>query len=278
MRLFLITSCPAIARLAVANDVDRIFVDLETIGKAERQGHLDTVMSKHSIADIVDVRASIGAATLMVRVNPIHQDSAAEIDAAIAAGADVLMLPMFRRIDDVVAFAAMVNRRASINLLVETADAVGILPDAIQVPGIDEVHIGLNDLTLDMGLTFMFEPLFNGQVEAMAGILRAAGMPFGIGGVARVGEGILPAERVLSEHARLGSSAAILSRTFHRQAMSAEEIERSMDFGLEIGKLRDAYRDSCNASAADLESNRLESAEIVSSIVASMRGNAKVAV
>jgi citrate lyase beta subunit len=278
MRLFLITSCPAVARVAVANDVDRILVDLETIGKAARQGHLDTVMSNHSIADISKVRSAIGTAALMVRVNPIHQDSAAEIDAAIAAGADVLMLPMFRRMDEVAAFAAMVNSRASINLLVETADAVGILPDAIRVPGVDEVHIGLNDLTLDTALTFMFEPLFNGQVDAMADILRAAGMPFGIGGVARVGEGILPAERVLSEHARLGSSAAILSRTFHRQAISAEEIESSMDFGLEIRKLRDTYRDSCNASATDLESNRLESAEIVSSIVASMRGRDKVAV
>jgi hypothetical protein len=32
--------------------VSRIFVDLETIGKNERQGHLNTVMSNHNISDI----------------------------------------------------------------------------------------------------------------------------------------------------------------------------------------------------------------------------------
>ncbi|MGB5077793.1 MAG: aldolase/citrate lyase family protein [Sphingorhabdus sp.] len=271
MRLFLITSCPSIAHFAVTNNVDRIFIDLETLGKAERQGHLDTLKSQHSIADIVSVREAIGAATLMVRTNPIHQNSSIEIDAAISAGADILMLPMFRSIEEVTSFASMVNGRASISLLVETAAAVSILRESISVPGVDEVHIGLNDLTLDQGLTFMFEPLFNGEVAAMAEILRDAAVPFGIGGIARIGEGMLPAERILAEHVRLGSSAAILSRTFHRQASSVDEIKSSMDFGLEVSQLKKSYADSSELSKSALELNRSKSAKIVSSIVADMR-------
>ena len=271
MRLFLITACPSMASFAIAHNVDRIFVDLEIIGKAERQGHLDTVISQHSIDDIATVKAAIGKATLMVRVNPVHPNSSNEINAAISAGADILMLPMFRSLEEVVSFAAMVNRRASICLLVETVDAVRILQECIAVPGVDEVHIGLNDLSLDMGLTFMFEPLFNGQVAAMAKILRDASIPFGIGGIARVGEGMLPAELILSEHARLGSSAAILSRTFHRQARSVEEMESNMDFGFEINQLRIAYAKSVKSSIFDLEQNHIKSAGIVSNIVALLR-------
>jgi 2-keto-3-deoxy-L-rhamnonate aldolase RhmA len=99
------------------------------------------------------------------------------------------------------------------------------LAACVEVPGVDEVHIGLNDLHLEMGCSFMFEPLATGYVEKMAEIIRKSGIPFGIGGLARVGEGEISSEILLSEHVRLGSSSAILSRTFHRQAGSVEEIQ-----------------------------------------------------
>ena len=39
-------------------------------------------------------------------------------------------------------------------------------------------------------------------------------MPFGFGGIARIGEGDLPSDHILGEHVRLGSTSVILSRTF----------------------------------------------------------------
>ena len=36
----------------------------------------------------------------------------------------------------------------------------------------------------------------------------------GFGGIARLGFGMLPAEHVIAEHYRLGSTAVILSRSF----------------------------------------------------------------
>jgi citrate lyase beta subunit len=41
------------------------------------------------------VKAVLRHAPLMVRVNPLHDGTAAEVNAVLAAGADLLMLPMF---------------------------------------------------------------------------------------------------------------------------------------------------------------------------------------
>ena len=271
MNLFLITATPSIAKFALENGVDRIFVDLEVLGKAERQGHLDTVKSCHSIADIEAVRAVIGTAPIMARLNPLNECSIEEVEGAIAAGADILMLPMFRTAQEVQSFSSLVAGRAPISLLVETADAMHNLSACIEISGVSEVHIGLNDLTLDLGLTFMFEPLYNGLVDAMALTIRAAGLPFGIGGIARVGEGMLPAESILFEHARLGSTAAILSRTFHRQAATVEEMKNSLNFDREVNELRRAYAAGLTASLSEQEEIRALSSAAVASIVKSIQ-------
>ena len=81
-------------------------------------------------------------------------------------------------------------------------------------PLIDEIHIGLNDLHLSYGLTFMFELLSNGTVEALCQKFKEANIPFGFGGIAKIGEGMLPAEKIVMEHYRLGSTRTILSRSF----------------------------------------------------------------
>lgn len=255
MHFFLITNAPSIAEFAVARGVDRIFVDLERLGKAERQGHLDTVMSDHSIDDVVAIRAVIPDGCLMVRINPVNGDTPSEIERVIAAGADVIMLPMFRTPDEVSLVTRAVNGRASVCLLVETVDAMNALEACAGIEGVSEVHIGLNDLSLELGRGFMFEPLVDGTVEHMAKTLARMNMKFGIGGVARVGEGLLPAEMIIREHVRLGSTAAILSRTFHRQASTVEEIEAQMDFAGEVASLRSACAAARQMSASELKDN-----------------------
>jgi len=52
LTLMYITNAPEVARIADRNGVDRIFIDLETRGKAERQGHIDSVKSHHALTDI----------------------------------------------------------------------------------------------------------------------------------------------------------------------------------------------------------------------------------
>lgn len=238
LKLLFITNNPPLASFAAASGVDRIFVDLEIMGKPERQGHLDTLISRHTIADVPAVRQAVPAHELLVRLNPLHAGSGAEIDAAVAAGADLLMLPMYRTTDDVARFLELVAGRAGVIPLLETPDAVDGAGEVAALPGVREVFIGLNDLHLGLGMAFMFEPLANGLVDQMAAQIRAAGKPFGFGGIARMGEGLLPGEWILGEHQRLGSSSVILSRTFHRCAADVDALAAQMDFGAEIAKLR----------------------------------------
>ena len=52
LKLMYITNSVDVALIAEKYGVDRIWIDLETLGKQERQGHIDSVKSKHSINDI----------------------------------------------------------------------------------------------------------------------------------------------------------------------------------------------------------------------------------
>ncbi|NOX09286.1 MAG: aldolase [Gammaproteobacteria bacterium] len=237
MKYMLITNNPVLAHEAEDFGVQRIFVDLEINGKHERQGHLDTLISSHTMDDVPVIRAAIKEAELLVRLNPLYAGTADEVEAAIAAGADLLMLPYFHKVDDLKEFSNMVGGRAGIIPLVETHAATRAMAEIVKVDGLSEIYIGLNDLHLDMGLNFMFEPLVNGLMDELAGIIRQAGIPFGFGGIARVGEGVVPGEMVLGEHLRLGSSSVILSRTFHRVDAEIEKDRASKILADELGKL-----------------------------------------
>jgi hypothetical protein len=266
-KFLFIANNPHIAKFVVCNGVDRILVDLELLGKVERQGHLNTVISRHTPDDISLLRPLLPKGALLVRLNPINPNTEVEIEDAIQRGADELMLPMFRGAEEVRRFCNAVNFRVKICLLVETIDAMKNLAECVSVPGVNEVHLGLNDLHLEMGCHFMFEPLVSGHVEHMAKILRDHNVPFGIGGLARVGEGVLPAEILLSEHARLGSSCAILSRTFHRQACSVEEIQAKMNFADEVQRLRVTYLESCQRTPDELNLDHLNMKALIARIV-----------
>ena len=60
LRLMYITNDPNVARIAADAGVDRIFIDMEVLGKAARRGGMDTVQSHHVLTDIARVRAAIG--------------------------------------------------------------------------------------------------------------------------------------------------------------------------------------------------------------------------
>lgn len=215
-----ITNNPVTAKIAQDAGVDRIWVDMEYISKEERQGGLNTVQNHHTVDDLIKMRSTVTSAELMVRINPIHEKTEEylgteeEIERTIQAGADVIMLPYFKTRMEVERFLSCVNGRVKTMILVETAEAVENIQDIISLSGIDEIHIGLNDLHLAYHQTFMFELLCDGTVKRLCSIFKTAGYKYGFGGIARVGFGMLPAEYIIAEHYHLGSSAAILSRGF----------------------------------------------------------------
>lgn len=220
LKLMYITNRPEIAQIVEEAGVDWIFVDMEFIGKDSRQGGLDSVQNHHTIDDVKNIRQAVNKAKVLVRVNPIHKgyegypDSKEEIDRTIRAGADIVMLPFFKSVREVKDFVEYVDNRAKTCLLVETAEAAMLLGEIVQTSGIDMIHIGLNDLHLELGMKFMFQPLTDGIVDEMTAKIKAKGIPFGFGGIARLNAGLLPGTNVLKEHYRLGSSMVIVSRSF----------------------------------------------------------------
>lgn len=234
LNLMYITNNPKVAKIAERSGVNWIFIDLEINGKEDRQGHLDTVISKHKIEDVKNVKKVLNKSKLLVRVNPIFENSKSEIDSVINSGADIVMLPFFKIKDEVEKFINYVGQRAKVMLLLETPEAVSNIDDILDVKGIDYVHIGLNDLHLGYKMKFMFELLAEGIVDRLCKKIKSRGIPYGFGGIAKVGEGVLPAENIIAEHYRLGSSAVILSRSFCdiKKLEHLEGIESTFEKGI----------------------------------------------
>ena len=228
LTVFNITNRPEVAMIAEKYGVDRIWVDLEVLGKEDRQMNMNTVKSHHTVEDIRAIKPLLTKAELLVRINPWHQGSVDEIEDVILAGTDIIMLPYWKTVEEVKQFTNAIKGRCKTTLLLETKEAVGCIDDVLGQGGFDEIHIGLNDLHLSYGMTFMFELLSDGTVEKLCEKFKVAGIPYGFGGIAKLGEGLLPAEKIIMEHYRLGSTRAILSRTFCdcTKVESIEEIER----------------------------------------------------
>jgi hypothetical protein len=214
MKTIIITNDPSIAADAEAAGVSRLMVDLETVGKKERQASRNTFISTHTRDDVPRVRAALKKADFIVRINPWNARSPSEIDHAVGEGADIVMLPMITSMSHMEAFLAHLDGRAKPLPLVETAYSMAHISTIVAEDAIDEIYIGLNDLHLSLGLDFLFEPLGLGLLDWMAAQIKSHSKSFGFGGIATVHSGELPAERILGEHVRLGSDCVILSSRF----------------------------------------------------------------
>lgn len=242
-----ITNRPEVAMIAESAGIDWIFVDMEFIGKDDRQGGLDTVQNHHTIYDVGNIKAVVKRAKVLVRVNPIHKNhkgyfnSKEEIDATVEAGADIIMLPFFHTVQEVRDFVGFVkesstkhNREVKTLLLLETPESAILIDEILNVSGIDMIHIGLNDLHLAMGMKFMFQLLADGIVEQLANKIKVKGIPFGFGGLASLHGGDLPGSFVLKEHYRLGSSMVIIGRSFcdTNKINDLDEVRRIFNSGI----------------------------------------------
>ena len=256
MELLYITNKVETAKNAEISGVDIVFIDLEKKGKMDRQGHLDTVISNHCIEDIQKVRKELKNTKLLVRVNPLEQ--------AIKYGADIIMLPMFKTAYEVRKFIELIKGRAEVCLLLETSQALCRIDEILETSGIDRIHIGLNDLHLSLGLDFMFECLSGGLVEYLTEKISKKGIKYGFGGIARIGEGELPAEKILKEHVRLGSQMVILSRTFKRT-------DKDLKSGVQ--EIKAEYAKNLKLTKEELNKNKEEVKKIIEEISSKRRKN-----
>lgn len=214
--LTLWTGDASLAAAADAAGVQRIGVDLERHGKSARQSSHATWISPHRIEEFEAVCASLLQADAFARIDGLHAGTRSEVERLLARGADVLMAPMVASAADASEFAGLVAGRARTVALVETRQGIERLPEIAATPGIDEVHIGINDLSLSLNLKTRWAVLTGALLQDAAACVRAAGKPFGFGAIGRAQDDSLPlsSDLVYAEYARVGATRALMARSF----------------------------------------------------------------
>lgn len=238
--LTLFTNDPALAARADRAGVDRIGVDIERLGKPVRQGHLATWISDHVEGDLARLAPALNDAALFARCNPLHDGTGDEVDRLLALGVNVIMLPYFTSVAEADSFIRVVDGRAYPVLLVETAAAAARIDELCRIDGVREIHVGLNDMRLSLGWPSHFHVLASRMLRGLCDAVLNAGIRLGIGGLGRAGDDGLPvpADLVAAQLARLGATAALISRAFFREPVA--------DLTLEIGRVR-RLLDDCAA-------------------------------
>ena len=258
------TDDPALAARADAARVDRIGVDLETLGKRARQAGLGTWISPHRPEALPAVGAALRRAALFARVNPVNRESRVEVERLLGLGAKVLMLPMFETAAEVERFVRLVDGRAHVVLLLETVSGLRELASILALEGVAEVHVGINDMALALRLPNRFSVVVSEEMTDAAAACHAAGVRFGFGGLGRVQDEGLPIspDLLYAQYARLGGTAALVSRAFlapdpERVDLCAEVAASKERLAYWFSRPRaelDAARDELRRAAAASES------------------------
>jgi hypothetical protein len=209
------TDDPGVAEAADRAGVDRVGPDLERLGKEARQGGMGTRISDHRESCLPALRRGLRRAALFARTNPPHPGLREEVARLLDAGVRVLMLPHFTGPAEAEAFLRAVDGQARAVLLVETVAAAEAAERISALPA-DEVHFGLNDLRLGLGLPSHFEVLASDYLADRLGPFREAGRPVAVAGLGRWGQEDLPfpSSVVYPQFPRLGATGALVSRTF----------------------------------------------------------------
>jgi hypothetical protein len=193
--------------------VGTFLVDWESLGKDARQLGFDTEIRPGTAADLAAVAALRGVEA-WCRLNSLGPHTPAEVEAAIAAGARGLFLPMVKSPADVDRFLSLVGGRAATGILVETVEGLACVEHLSSYP-LDRVYFGLNDFAISRGSRSIFAALVDGSVARAR--TAFAGTCFGVGGLTAADAGQpVPCRRLLQEMARLRCDFSFLRRSFRR--------------------------------------------------------------
>ena len=248
----------AFSKECVAAGIDGLIIDFETKGKARRQDGFDTEINAHTLKDLEAVRDLTGA-RILCRTNAPGPESTKEIDQVLRAGADEIIVPMIRQLDEARAVIDAVAGAARITLMIETVESLKIAPDLCALP-IDRIYVGLNDLHISRGTSTLFEPLIDGCLEAIRADVQ--GLQFGFGGITLRGQGHpLPVHHFVSDLARLNADFTFLRRSFYRDVVGHSP----------KAALDQMRADLCRARARNAGQISLEFSEMQTAVLAVIR-------
>lgn len=240
MKLFLFTTDLVMARQAEIAGIDSIIVDWENKGKAERQHGCNLEINADTPADVRTLARSLSI-PVSVRVNSLGSYSADEVDCALNNGAKLIILPMARSAAEVRQFLSIVNRRAETMIQIETPELADQAEELNKLDW-DYVYIGLNDLMVARGGSFIWEAVLDGTVETVCRHLP--GRAYGFGGVTILGGGTpLPIELLLCEYSRLNCRIGFLRRAFKKEIRGKDIIReiRAVHEFISHSNLRDDF-------------------------------------
>ena len=214
MNYFLFNSDIELAK-AVDNilKIDTFYIDLEIIGKEQRQHNRNTLISYHGLNDITKIKNVISNTVLGVRINPLNKNSISEINSCIDRGADVLMLPMFKNLEEVEEFIRIIDNRCLIDLLVETPEALSFV-NKLPFKKIRFIHFGINDLSIAFNYKILFKMYFEQKLKNATNFLKENKIPFGIGGIGSYNAKPFSPHLIFSAAISHGAKRIILSRSF----------------------------------------------------------------
>ena len=106
-------------------------------------------------------------------------------------------------------------------------------------------------------------------VENLCNKFKRKNIPYGFGGIASLGKGMLPSERVIAEHYRLGSTCAILSRSFCNTNIITDVDEVRRVFDVDLKAIR-AWEEKCESGQVDFIGNKNQVEKIVKQILESL--------
>jgi len=261
--LLLFSTDPGFIVPAVEAGVSGIIVDWEHIGKEGRQTSADTQINYDTADDLARVRRST-AASVICRINGFGGHTPDEVEQAVAAGVDELLLPMVRSASEVEGVLRMAGGRCRVGILVETLAAIGACQELGNLP-LSRVYVGLNDLAIERGERNIFRAVVDGTVERIRGCFN---VPFGFGGLTMPDRGRpIPCRLLMGEMARLGCSFSFLRRSFWNDVGRDE-------LGKGVSAIREAIAKSAGRGADAVEKDRAELAGCINAWDGSRMGPA----
>ncbi|MHB0977124.1 MAG: aldolase/citrate lyase family protein [Candidatus Aquicultorales bacterium] len=250
--LLLFATDSALIERAVKAGIDGIIVDWEFAGKERRQTDADTQINNDTLEDLVRVRSATPG-TVVCRINGFNPTTPEEIEAAVGAGADEILLPMVRSREEVTAALSIIDGRCKLGILVETSYAVANVDGFADLP-LARVYVGLNDLAIDRGTPNIFTSIVDGTVERVGKAVRA---PFGFAGLTLPERGYpIPCHLLMGELVRLGSGFSFLRRSFLKDTAGT-------NMSAEVGRIREALKSMAERSPEEIELDRAALEEAV---------------
>lgn len=247
--------------------IDGVIVDWEVAGKERRQAGADTEINHDTVEDLRRVRSWVDVPVLC-RINSPGPMTERELESAIRAGADEVLVPMVRSPQELERVIDAARGRCGVGVLIETVEAVQRAQEFARLP-LSRLYVGLNDLAIDRGSSSIFSALVDGTVERVSSTVDGR---FGFGGLTAPERGHpIPCRLLIGELARLHGTFSFLRRSYKRDVKAEKQTEL-------IARLRSALAEARTRIPVEVERDRRELEEAIAAWIKHAQSRAQTLV